>query len=172
MDRRQIMTSQILILASVIRWHAAPAGYCEDCGRRVRSRSILQPYGDSIPDKYLRFSTLSGGHTRAESAMVDNFFRAQMERQLTGRFHLQPRKYLCQACAIRICVEFHRLSSRADPITQVAHALQASFTALLMGCETGFGGQIRHISTSGVGIMPRPEIVLAGVLALQEQAAA
>jgi hypothetical protein len=90
-------------LLGVIRWNAAPAGYCEDCNRFARQRAIVQPYVNAPPQRLVRLH-LVAPNTRAESAMIDTYLRSLMDAQLAGGIPRPwPSRRCCERCATWLC---------------------------------------------------------------------
>jgi hypothetical protein len=164
--------SQILMLASVISWRAAPTGFCSSCKRLARQRAILQSYGEPPSEEQLRYSLVTGGQTRAEASMVDHHFRTVQQRQLRGVFPARPPRYLCERCAITTCAAFRSLTSSESPGLMTVHARRASFTTLVIGCETGPDGNLDHFLMHGVGSHPRPDLLLANIIEAYQASAA
>lgn len=153
-------TQQLTIVVATIRWNAArTGGRCADCHRQTSSdsdampRALVHIHAAQPPDQLVRLSQVAPG-THAESAAVDDWMRATMQRQR------QPRRQsavvsraICWECAIRMLNGY--LNTDGGTLTGVLSAITDDmWSALFMTCQPGHGQTLERFACNGRGKAP------------------
>ena len=158
---------QLAVVVATIRWNGSrSSGLCADCGRYVAPgalpRALVHVHAGPIPGQLARLSMMAP-NTRAESAHVDDWMRATMERQ--QRMHrrgMVVSRAICFLCAVRLMNGY--LNTDGGTLTGALAAITDDvWSALLMRCEPGYGRELDRLALNGRGKTPPLAELLRGL---------